>query len=42
LQTCSCNDMGNGGAGGSYSVATITSFSNPSSQTHGSCIVTKL
>lgn len=42
LQTCSCNDMGNGGAGGSYSIATITSFSNPSSQTHGSCIVTKL
>ena len=44
LQTCSCNDMGNGGAGGIFSQAgtTITGFTNPTSQTHGSCIVTKL
>lgn len=41
LQTCSCNDMGNGGAGGSYSSTTYT-FTQLSTTGHGSVLVEKL
>jgi hypothetical protein len=42
VQDCDCNDLGNGGAGGSYSIATITDFTNPTTQSHGSCTIVKL
>jgi hypothetical protein len=41
LQTCSCNDMGNGGAGGSYS-STTYAFTALGTTGHGSVLVEKL
>lgn len=41
LQTCSCGDMGNGGAGGSYSSAAYT-FTQLLTTGHGSVLIEKL
>jgi hypothetical protein len=41
LDTCSCNDMGDGGAGGSYSLNTYT-FARATVPGHGSVRITKL
>ncbi len=41
LDTCSCEDMGDGGAGGSYSLYSY-SFARQASSNHGSVIITKV